>query len=215
MHLLVSPWADTFETFARSITHSALVVSPFITVEPLELLVRHVGPPKSINIEILTNLAANSMIQGSTNPRALVDFCNAVSSTRVRHLPSLHAKVYVADQRAAIITSANLTRGGLRQDYEYGIQITASALVSQIVEDIESYGALGAEVSQPELTQLAEASEDLRERQSQVLASAGQRLRDEFQERIAATQERLLYIRARSSESTNAIFPDNSVPAQA
>ena len=129
MRLLVSPWVDTFEAFARSVTNSALVVSPFITMEPLEVLARHVGSPKSINIEILTNLAVDSIIHGSTSPRALADFCNAVLSTRVRHLPGLHAKVYVADKREAIITSANLTRGGLSQNYEYGVKITDSVLV--------------------------------------------------------------------------------------
>ena len=33
-------------------------------------------------------------------------------------LSRLHAKVYIADSKAAFVTSANLTRGGLRENYE-------------------------------------------------------------------------------------------------
>jgi hypothetical protein len=206
MELLVSPWANTFETFARSIESSALIVSPFITAEPPRNLSLWLKSPESIHIDILTNLAVDSMIQGSTSPRALVEFSAAAPLTNVRHLPGLHAKVYVADRRTAVITSANLTRGGLRQNYEYGIKITDQALVHQIRDDLVGYGALGAEVSPLELAHLADLTDDLRERMASVMRSATIHLRDEFQAKATAARESLLSLRAISAESTNAIF---------
>jgi hypothetical protein len=146
------------------------------------------------------------MIQGSTSPRALVEFSATFPSTHVRHLPGLHAKVYVADKQTAVITSANLTRGGLRQNYEYGTKITDPILVHQIRDDLVGYGALGAEVSPLELAHLADITDDLQERMSRVMGSATIHLREEFQARATAAHESLLSLRAISAESTNAIF---------
>ncbi len=206
MQLITSPWADTFEGFARSIDRSTLVVSPFITSDPLRNLARWLRAPHNCQIVILTNLAIDSMLQGSTNPRALLEFAAAVPATTVRHLPGLHAKVYIADRSIAIITSANLTSGGIQGNYEYGIRITDENLVRLVAEDLTDYGALGAAISSVELAQLADTAEDLRERNARLLQSAATRLRAEFRERVAVARESLLSLRATSAESTNSIF---------
>ena len=206
MQLLVSPWADTFEVFARSITQSALIVTPYVTGEPLQQMSRYLQSRSNPKVEILTDLAVESMVQGSTSPQALVDFCNAIPSTEIRHLPGLHAKVYVADEREAIVTSANLTRGGLAANYEYGVHISDPPTVMQIVDDLAGYASLGAEVPLPELAQLANVAAQLRRQHSRVLTSARRSLQDAFRKQVEAVQETLLTLRAKSSQSTNAIF---------
>ena len=206
VELLVSPWEGAFCTFARSITRSALIVTPYITGEPLQRISRHLQSQESPRIEILTDLAVGSMLQGSTSPQALVDFCNAIPSTEVRHLPNLHAKVYVADEREAIITSANLTRGGLAANYEYGVHISDPSVVRQIVEDLEGYATLGAEVSLQQMMQLVDIATQLRRQHSEVLESARRGVERAFREQIAAAEETLLELRAKSSQSNNAIF---------
>ena len=206
MKLLVSPWIGTFDVFARSITQSALIVTPYVTGEPLKQMSRYLQSRKSPKIEILTDLAVESMLQGSTSPQALVDFCSTIPSTEIRHLPGLHAKVYVADEREAIITSANFTRGGLVTNYEYGVQISDPPVVRQIVDDLEDYATLGAEVSLLQLTQLADIAAQLRHHHLQVLASARRSFQDAFQEQIAEAEETLLELRAKSSQSNSAIF---------
>ena len=122
MQSLSSPWAETFEEFARSIRKRAIVVAPFITEQPLERLAYQLDTNNLPQITILTNLAVDSLLQGSVNGQAIADFCKAVPTTTVRHLPGLHAKTYVADEHTAIITSGNLTYNSLHQNYEYGIQ---------------------------------------------------------------------------------------------
>ena len=78
--------------------------------------------------------------------------------------------------------------------------------VRQIVDDLEGYATLGAEVSLLQLTQLADISAQLRHHHSQVLASARRSFQDAFQEQIAEAEETLLELRAKSSQSNSAIF---------
>lgn len=55
----------------------------------------------------------------------------------------LHAKIYLADRREAIITSANLTKGGIENNYEGGIWVsdpTVLADVCEFAEDIRRAG---------------------------------------------------------------------------
>ncbi len=53
----------------------------------------------------------------------------------VKNYPRLHSKMYVFDDDKAIITSGNLTNGGLISNFEYGIFIDDKNLVSEIVID--------------------------------------------------------------------------------
>jgi hypothetical protein len=206
MRLLLSPWIESFESFAHSITRSALLVSPFITREPLQRLTSILDKHRLPKMRILTNLSVDNLVQGSTDASAIAAFCRMLPTTAVWHLPGLHAKVYVADDKLAIVTSANLTGQGLNQNYEYGIEITDTNLVGKISEDLRAYGDLGSEVSLLELDQLAEISKDLHVRQTQVLRSARRALRQEFETRVEAAHEALRYLRAKPGESTNAIF---------
>ena len=52
---------------------------------------------------------------------ALRRLFEASPASRVVSLSHLHAKVYVADEAAALVGSANLTRSGLDRNLEYGV----------------------------------------------------------------------------------------------
>ena len=55
----------------------------------------------------------------------------------------LHAKIYLADRREAIITSANLTNGGIENNYEGGIWVsdpTVLADICKFAEDVRRAG---------------------------------------------------------------------------
>jgi len=119
--LLRSPLEGSFQSFIHCIKQHVFLVSPFITKDPLQRLAKRMAAVAQPRIEILTSLAIESLIQGSTDVRAIAEFYRAIPSTSVVHLSNLHAKVYVADGQVAIITSANLTTGGLRENYEYEI----------------------------------------------------------------------------------------------
>jgi hypothetical protein len=197
---------QTFDSLSRSISRSALLVSPFISLEPLQHLSSILNKRTAVTVQILTSLNVDNLIQGTTDVGAIASFCRMIPSTTVRHLPRLHAKVYIADDRLAILTSANLTEAGLNQNYEYGIEITDPILVSKISEDLKAYRDLGVEVSLLELEQLTEISHELQERQAQVLRSARQALRQEFKRKVEVATEAVMYLRAKPGETTNKIF---------
>jgi phosphatidylserine/phosphatidylglycerophosphate/cardiolipin synthase-like enzyme len=55
----------------------------------------------------------------------------------------LHAKIYMADRREAIITSANLTKGGTESNYESGIWVNDPVVLRDICEFIDDIRRIG------------------------------------------------------------------------
>lgn len=56
----------------------------------------------------------------------------------VRFVPKLHAKLYVVDRREALITSANLTRGGFDHSYEAGVWTSNPVIVNDVLTFIDN-----------------------------------------------------------------------------
>lgn len=56
----------------------------------------------------------------------------------------LHAKIYMADQKEAIITSANLTKGGTESNYEGGIWVNDPIVLRDICKFIDDIRRIGA-----------------------------------------------------------------------
>ena len=81
-------------------------------------------------------------------------------------LPNLHAKVFVADQSSAIVTSGNLTRAGLDTNIECGVVLRQSRLVGAVREQMGSFARLGSEVSAEALADLLPLEEELRRAQA-------------------------------------------------
>ena len=207
MQSIKSPWATTFDQFAASIQETAIIAAPFITRQPVERLTgklrsRH----KSVRLDVLTNLQADSLIAGSVDSGALAWLCQQVPGATIRHLPGLHAKAYVADGHTAIVTSANLTHGGLIRNYELGIAITDPKAVSEIADDLEEYSNLGSIVPPDALAELDDKAKDARQRQGTATYSVPDTVRAEIDAILDDMDERLKLLRTIPGESTTAIF---------
>lgn len=155
---------------------------------------------------MLTNLHADSLIAGSVDSGALAWLCQQVPGATIRHLPGLHAKAYVADGHTAIVTSANLTHGGLIRNYELGIAITDPKAVSEIADDLEEYGNLGSIVPPYALAELDDKAKDARQRQGTATHSVPDTVRAEIDAILDDMDERLKLLRTIPGESTTAIF---------
>jgi len=94
-------------------------------------------------LRIITNLSSRNIKQRATNPFSFEKIYEKVNLFQLFHLPNLHAKVYIRDNKEAIITSGNLTAGGLYKNFEYGISINDNECVKNIKNDITDYGNLG------------------------------------------------------------------------
>ncbi len=191
MTSIKSPWSDTFDQFAGSIQESAIVAAPYITRQPVErFALRLRSRRKSVRLDLLTNLRPDSLIDGSLDVRALVWLCDRVPGTTVRHLGNLHAKAYVADRHTAIVTSANLTNGGLCHNKELGVAITDPDEVQGIAEDLLEYGNLGvlvpteALIELDTMTQQAQASKATADGSISDAAAAHNVIRNDMDERL-------------------------------
>ena len=206
MQPISSPWATTFESFAKSIRSRGIIVAPFITEQPLRRFASLLNANSLPQISLLTNLREESLLQGSLDSKAIAQFCQEIPTTTVRHLPGLHAKAYVADEHTAIITSGNFTSGSLYRNYEYGIRVDDTNIVRKIADDLQEYGNLGALVSYEELDHLGKVAETLRNKHSEALNSVRIDVQQEFERELEFTRDSILQLRGKPGETTNSIF---------
>jgi hypothetical protein len=148
-------------------------------------------------LQVLTDLNPLSVCQGSCDPEAILNLVDRFDVYHVVHLPRVHAKIMVADRAIAIIGSANLTKGGLHENYEYNVKINSPAVVSKIVADVQEYSSLGAMIPPDLLLSYCEAANSLRKtfQRRERIASAS--LVKEFNTRTRLAQDLLLRARVR------------------
>jgi hypothetical protein len=133
------PAEQGFIQIARSACERLFVAAPFIGSYGIEMLLKHTSANQ---IMLLTNLDINSIVNSSLNIVALLKLWDKFD-IRLSSLGKLHAKVYIADDKVAMITSANLTYGGLKENYEYGIMLRDEEVVVAILQDMSTYFSLG------------------------------------------------------------------------
>lgn len=137
------PWKDEFIDIIRRTKEELFISSPFINIEGIKILLNCFQNKSSINISLLTSLTAQNIINKSTEPSALLELYKLFDQVRISSLGKLHAKVYIVDNEIGIITSANLTSGGLINNFEYGILIEDKNVISAIKKDMLEYFFLG------------------------------------------------------------------------
>ncbi len=194
---LTGDWGPTFSSMVASAENRLLLCAPFITrqgaahVQTARLSRPDIGP-RSL---VLTDLCPRAVCAGATDPNAVATIQAAVNGARVIHLPRLHAKVYVADGRRAIVTSGNLTIGGLARNHEYGIAIENPVLAASIESDIVEFAALGAEIDPDTLARYCDAAAEARAAYEQQVASASRQVQRTLAAALEAADETLLRAR--------------------
>lgn len=207
LQLLASPWAATFYDLIRLAQEDLLITSPFISGEPIRKLVGIISEKPSLRLHIVTNLAIKSLLDGSLDIFSLTNLVEMIPSSKLTYLPSLHAKVYIADNKAAIITSGNLTNNGLIGNREYGVLLRNSADIIEVRSDLTNYANLGNVVSLDTLKALSAATHDLKEQRQRAEKSINAKLRKIFEQRTNVAKVELLKARAKG-KTTHGIFCD-------
>ncbi|MDR2473900.1 MAG: phospholipase D-like domain-containing protein [Tannerella sp.] len=142
-------WQNKLSGLFHNVRSELTISSPYISDGGADFLIQAI-PSEFKNkglLRFITNLSSRNIYQGATNPCSFKKLFDNINLVQVFHLPSLHAKVYIQDNREAIITSGNLTAGGLFNNYEYGTYITEKNIVAIIKNDLTDYGNLGALVN--------------------------------------------------------------------
>lgn len=113
--------------------------------------------------------------------------------------------MYVADTLEAIVTSGNLTAGGLERNYEYGVVTDDEEAIAVIRDDLEEYAGLGAQVGGDELRSYIDAAQEVRTTFREQQQSQEETARKNFEKAVAEARDELIRMRLRG-ESTNATF---------
>lgn len=197
-------WRDSLGRLFASARRELLVCSPYITEDGTSF-VEECSHPKLRNdgrCTVVTNLAPVNIVQGATDPHALQHLSRSLSRVTVCHLPRLHAKVYVADTASAIVTSANLTFGGVRANYEYGIHITDRQTVAQIRSDILGYSELGARLSDGQLARYVEVADEVRNAFQRQQRSITKTAKTTFEQLLHKAEDELIGLRLSGVSAT-------------
>ncbi|WP_424495372.1 phospholipase D family protein [Salinimicrobium sp. GXAS 041] len=118
---------NSYRNYQKPKTKNLRVISPFVGEQILRKIEKNFNFQ---NFELITRYN-------------LQDFALKVSSldgikfsvdkgANIYGIKGLHSKVYLLDKRAAIITSANLTNGGLRNNMECGIYLTDKKVIKDL-----------------------------------------------------------------------------------
>ena len=209
--LIQTPFNPSFKKFVEDIVTDGFICSPYITDRPIKMLVETVAKKKlknDIKINVLTDISYHTLVHGGTETSALLYLLENHRNVCVTYLPNIHAKVYIANQSSAIITSANFTHGGGKTNFEYGIRISDHAIVQKIQNDMDEYRKLGEQITQDELetihTQVEETKKTIRSEKNEI-AKAINKMRSKGQQREIENN----LIRARTkNKTTHTIFSE-------
>ena len=130
IEIITNPAKEVFLDLVRS-SNEQLLASPFVKTNVATMILEN--KPNKSKISLLTSYRLNSFYRNSSDINALKSFIK--NSIDVRNYERLHAKTYIFDSQKAIITSANLTLGGLQNNYECGVLINDSSIVSKLKSD--------------------------------------------------------------------------------
>jgi hypothetical protein len=209
IELYTSPWRHRFKDFIKGINNSLLLAAPFIKVDEAKWLLDNIstGSSSAINLQVLTDLRSESVLNKSLDIGALLYLITYHDKTVIINLPRLHAKVYIADDKKAIITSANLTSPGLDLNFEYGIGLLDDVIVNRIKTDIENYSKLGSPVSKVVLSELSTIGQALVEEYEKVQQSARSDLKRKFNNKLRTAN--VEFIRAQvGRRSAHSVFSE-------
>ena len=131
IELIKSPWENVLLDLVEQTEESLRITSPYIKSKPVEKIISAKGD--DVSIECITSFKLMNYYRKSSDLKALNTILD--NNGIVRNHQPLHSKIYVFDETKAIVTSGNLTYGGLNSNYEYGVLISDEYNVLSVIKD--------------------------------------------------------------------------------
>ena len=205
VQLLSRAWRNDLASLASAASRSILIVAPYIKDEEAAWLCGRLQP--GIEVITLANVDAEAVSASALDLAALRRLAEASPTARLIALSNLHAKVFVADETAAIVTSGNLTRSGLDSNIEYGVLFQERDLVRTVRRDMLSFARLGSSVKPDTIAQLAPLEAELRQARANVTRSAPAAAKRRFDD-VMRQARPLLAAAQVGDRSAHAVFGD-------
>ncbi len=134
MRIFTNPWKKDFLNLVKDAQKSIKITSPFVK----ENICREVFDikDKQTTFELITSFKLANVFSGSIDLSGIEYVLD--NNGIVKNYPRLHSKLYLFDENKAVITSGNLTNGGLLTNFEYGILIDNEELIANISNDFNN-----------------------------------------------------------------------------
>ena len=205
IELLARGWRGELAEIASAARESVIIAAPFIKYDEAVWLrnLLHEG----VDVLTLANIDADAVSTAALDLAALRCLAEVSSFSRLIALSALHAKVFVADEKAAIVTSGNLTRSALDSNLEYGVLLKEPRLVRKVCDDMVSFARLGSPVDLQTIDELSYLEVELRQALSDVIKESSQAARQRFEQ--VMQQARPAMVSAQVGDRTpHAVFGD-------
>lgn len=164
-------WRPQLERLVRGVKAELLIVCPFIKSDEVDFISGCLSAACA-DVRVLTDLRMDSVVAGALDVKALLTLGQLSIDKQVLTLPGLHAKVFIADRKRAIVTSANLTRSGLDHNREYGVVVSGAKMVGRVRGDMERWMRAGFAVDNARLEKIAQLSRRAVKKKANGLNSA-------------------------------------------
>ena len=165
--LLSGAWRNDLAGLAASAEQSLLIAAPYIKEREAAWLCSQLR--SGLSVTTMTNVNVEAIGSATLDVAALRRLSSVSPLARLISLPTLHAKVFVADDHAAIVTSGNLTSSALDHNVEYGVLLQDHHQVKRIRGDMLNFAHLGSEVSPTVLGRIGRLERKLRETRSRAI----------------------------------------------
>ncbi len=195
--VVLGAWKNRLMALVGAARRDLLITSPYVGEEAARCVAESVAPGLRDrgSLTFVTNLAPLNVWEGATDPNAIRTLTQTVVRSTVYHLPRLHAKVYVADQDLAIVTSGNFTASGLVRNIECGIEVRDREMASTIRRQMLGIARLAHLVTGDALSTYCQAALELRAAFERQRRGAASKLRRQFQERVRELDDDLIRLR--------------------
>ena len=134
MKILKNPWKAEFLKHISDCDDSIRITTPFIKDDICREMLS--AKKESVLLELVTSLKLMNAYSGVLDLSALRRIINGNGS--VKNYPKLHSKIYLFDNKKVIITSGNMTKGGMERNFEYGIYTEEHEIINKVLNDFES-----------------------------------------------------------------------------
>lgn len=124
----MKPTWDDLRALISDANERLWLCSPYVKDEALGQVADALATRATrLNVRIWTRLSPSDWAAGATDPDSLVSFMSLLiesgHATDLGIVQRLHAKVFAADETAAIVGSANLSSGGFQGNLELAVRI--------------------------------------------------------------------------------------------
>ncbi|CAG0963521.1 hypothetical protein METP3_00995 [Methanosarcinales archaeon] len=124
-----TPWENRFLELIDDVNEELFILIPYIKYD---ITMKLLASLKNKKLKILLKINVYDMEEEASDLEALLKL-NQQKNVEIRFISNLHAKLFIFDNKKVIVTSSNLTNGGLKDNIEFGILIEDDEFIKENV----------------------------------------------------------------------------------